>query len=68
MTPSDENECYQMLTTGFHHRAGPSAVRYPRSCGVGVTIDQNFATLPIGQAQVRRSGQRSCFSFWNVTA
>src|SRR5690242_20127984 len=29
MAPADENECRQMLTTGFRHE-GPAAVRYPR--------------------------------------
>ncbi|MCX2956781.1 MAG: 1-deoxy-D-xylulose-5-phosphate synthase, partial [Candidatus Regiella insecticola] len=29
MTPSDENECRQMLHTGYLHH-GPAAVRYPR--------------------------------------
>ena len=27
MTPSDENECRQMLYTGYHYNDGPSAVR-----------------------------------------
>ncbi len=61
MTPSDENECYQMLTTGFQYRKGTSAVRYPRGCGVGTPIAKNFATLPIGEAEVRRSGQKVAF-------
>ena len=37
MTPSDENECRQMLYTGYHYNDGPSAVlRYPRGNAVGV--------------------------------
>ncbi len=32
MAPADENECRQMLYTGFCH-AGPAAVRYPRDAG-----------------------------------
>ena len=35
MAPADENECRQMLSTGFRH-AGPAAVRYPRGTGPGV--------------------------------
>jgi len=61
MTPSDENECYQMLTTGFQYRKGPSAVRYPRGSGVGTPIAKNSATLPIGTAEMRRSGQKVAF-------
>jgi len=37
MAPADENECRQMLTTGFQHE-GPSAVRYPRGCGQSCPI------------------------------
>lgn len=57
MTPSDENECRQMLTTGFQHD-GPSAVRYPRGSGVGITMGLTLTTLPIGKAEIRRHGQK----------
>ncbi|MDX6941261.1 1-deoxy-D-xylulose-5-phosphate synthase, partial [Enterobacter kobei] len=36
MTPSDENECRQMLFTGYHYNDGPTVVRYPRGNAVGV--------------------------------
>lgn len=53
MTPSDENECRQLLSTAF--RCGhPSAVRYPRGSGVGATITQSLDPLPVGKAIVRR--------------
>ncbi len=57
MTPSDENECRQMLTTGFRHD-GPSAVRYPRGAGIGAEVAKELVPLTIGEAQLRRSGQR----------
>lgn len=60
MTPSDENECYQMLTTGFHHNS-PCAVRYPRGFGVGVAIQKDFTTIPLGEAEIRRTGQKVAF-------
>ncbi|MGN6313776.1 MAG: 1-deoxy-D-xylulose-5-phosphate synthase, partial [Rhodanobacteraceae bacterium] len=56
MAPADENECRQMLTTGFRHE-GPAAVRYPRGTGPGVAIERELNTLPIGKAQVRRRGR-----------
>ena len=55
MAPADENECRQMLSTGFRH-TGPAAVRYPRGTGPGVAVDASLDTLPIGKAQLRRSG------------
>ncbi|AVP98638.1 1-deoxy-D-xylulose-5-phosphate synthase [Ahniella affigens] len=56
MAPADENECRQMLSTGFHF-AGPAAVRYPRGGGTGVAIQSELTTLPIGKAEVRRKGR-----------
>ena len=57
MAPSDENECWHMLSTGFQHD-GPSAVRYPRGQGIGISMDKTSDTLPIGQAQLRRQGNK----------
>ncbi|MDH3712286.1 MAG: 1-deoxy-D-xylulose-5-phosphate synthase [Gammaproteobacteria bacterium] len=57
MAPADENECRQMLYTGFQH-PGPASVRYPRGCGPGVTVQAPMTGVPIGRAQVRRHGRR----------
>jgi 1-deoxy-D-xylulose-5-phosphate synthase len=57
MTPADENECRQMLYTGFMLDS-PSAVRYPRGSGPGVAIEKEMRALPIGAGEVRREGRR----------
>jgi len=57
LTPSDERECRQALSTAFHH-AGPAAVRYPRGAGVGVAIEQELNVWPWGKGVLRRRGQR----------
>ena len=57
MAPSDENECRQMLYTGFT-LDGPSAVRYPRGTGPGAEILAPMKALPVGQGEVRREGRR----------
>ncbi len=57
MTPSDENECRQMLYTGYHYQAGPSAVRYPRGTGTGAPM-QPLAALPLGKGVVKRRGEQ----------
>jgi 1-deoxy-D-xylulose-5-phosphate synthase len=57
MAPADENECRQMLTTGFLFE-GPAAVRYPRGSGPGVAVQPELDTLPIGKAQLRHRGSR----------
>jgi 1-deoxy-D-xylulose-5-phosphate synthase len=53
MAPADENECRQMLYTGFQHN-GPAAVRYPRGTGPGVAPQKPMAALPLGKAELRR--------------
>ncbi|HAH12174.1 MAG TPA: 1-deoxy-D-xylulose-5-phosphate synthase, partial [Pantoea agglomerans] len=57
MTPSDENECRQMLYTGYHYQDGPSEVRYPRGTGVGTPLAP-MQSLPLGKAVVKRQGEK----------
>ena len=56
MAPADENECRQMLFTGFQLNQ-PAAVRYPRGSGPGVAVEAEMRALPLGKAQLRRPGQ-----------
>ncbi|HEX6397393.1 MAG TPA: 1-deoxy-D-xylulose-5-phosphate synthase, partial [Steroidobacteraceae bacterium] len=56
MAPADENECRQMLYTATT-LAGPAAVRYPRGQGPGVAPVAEMTALPVGKAQVRRTGK-----------
>ncbi|CAJ0807609.1 1-deoxy-D-xylulose-5-phosphate synthase [Ralstonia flaminis] len=54
MTPADENECRQLLSTAFAQDC-PTAVRYPRGAGTGVTVQPTLEPLPLGKAEVRRA-------------
>jgi 1-deoxy-D-xylulose-5-phosphate synthase len=56
-TPSNENECRQLLTTAYQFD-GPSAVRYPRGTGPGAEISPTLDILPIGKGIVRRQGNK----------
>jgi 1-deoxy-D-xylulose-5-phosphate synthase len=56
MAPADENECRQMLYTGFQLNQ-PAAVRYPRGKGLGVKVEWEMRLLPVGQGEIRRQGQ-----------
>ena len=56
MAPADENECRQMLFTGYG-LPGPAAVRYPRGAGPGVAVQAVMRALPVGKAEVRRRGR-----------
>ena len=56
MTPSDENECRQMLYTGYQC-GKPAAVRYPRGNAIGVELTP-LEMLSIGKSRLIREGQK----------
>ena len=57
ITPSDENECWHLLNTGFYY-PGPSAVRYPRGAGMGADIVKDFSAFPLGKGVIKRQGKK----------
>ena len=60
MAASDENECRQMLTTGFRH-PGPAAIRYPRGVGIGATVSKQISgipSIPLGTGEIKRQGEK----------
>ena len=65
MTPSDENELRQMLTTG-HLYKGPAAVRYPRGSGPNALIKAALEPLEIGVGVVRRQGSKVALLVFGV--
>ncbi len=68
MAASDENECRQMLTTGYHY-AGPAAIRYPRGAGIGATVQKELSTIPLGTGEIRRTGKKiAIFAFGSMLA
>jgi 1-deoxy-D-xylulose-5-phosphate synthase len=56
MTPSDEDECRQMLYTAITLDT-PVAVRYPRGSGPGVEPQKEMRALPLGRGEIRRRGK-----------
>ena len=63
MAPADENECRQMLYTGYLHE-GPASVRYPRGKGPGVAVLKAMTALPLGKAEIRYHGSRIAILAW----
>lgn len=55
MVPKDENELRHMLKTSLEY-PGPSSLRYPRGSGLGVALDEELHTLPIGKSERLQSG------------
>ncbi|HGO9496608.1 TPA: 1-deoxy-D-xylulose-5-phosphate synthase [Aeromonas veronii] len=57
MTPSDENECRQMLYTGYLHQ-GPAAVRYPRGSSLSdAPISSEMQAQELGKGRILREGK-----------
>lgn len=56
MTPSNENECYHMLSLGLNANQ-PSAIRYPRGNGVGEEITTTL-DLELGKGRIVRHGKK----------
>jgi len=55
MAPKDESELRHMLYTALQHN-GPTAIRYPRGRGIGVSTDAPMEQIPIGIPQVLANG------------
>jgi len=53
MTPSNQADCRDMLTTAFNVN-GPSVVRYPRGAGMGPEASQALETITIGKGLIVR--------------
>jgi len=56
MAPKDENELRHMLKTAFE-TCHPTSLRYPRGNGVGVAMDSELQSLPVGKGEVLRDGK-----------
>jgi 1-deoxy-D-xylulose-5-phosphate synthase len=56
MAPKDENELRNMLFTAINYH-GPIAIRYPRGKAVGVPINNEYTSIPIGEAEVLTTGK-----------
>ncbi len=52
MAPKDENELQHMVKTSVDYTQGPIALRYPRGEVVGVPLDKELKTLPIGKGEL----------------
>jgi 1-deoxy-D-xylulose-5-phosphate synthase len=54
--PKDEAELRDLLYTGVQYTEGPYAVRFPRGSGPGAPTNLPMRQIPIGKAEVLRTG------------
>ncbi|MBX2858500.1 MAG: 1-deoxy-D-xylulose-5-phosphate synthase [Cellvibrionaceae bacterium] len=64
-TPSDENECRQLLFSAYNH-PGPAAVRYPRGTGSGTAIQSADAEFLVGKGRQLIAGEKVCLLNFGV--
>lgn len=58
MAAADEVELTHMVATAASINDGPSAVRYPRGEGIGLTLPEAGEVLEIGKGRVLRKGKK----------
>ncbi|MER2039614.1 MAG: 1-deoxy-D-xylulose-5-phosphate synthase [Solibacillus sp.] len=67
MMPKDENEGQHMVKTALQYNDGPIAMRYPRGNGLGVEMDSEMKTLPIGSWEILREGNDAVILTFGTT-
>ena len=58
MAASDESELVKMINTSVHINDRPSAFRYPRGNGTGITIPSISELLEIGKGRIIKEGKK----------
>lgn len=67
MMPKDENEGQHMVHTALSYDEGPIAMRFPRGNGLGVKMDEQLKTIPIGTWEVLRPGNDAVILTFGTT-
>ena len=64
MTPSDENNTWKMLNTGFNYQ-GPASIRYPRGSGPGANVEKNDSTIELGKSSLIKDSEDKKIAIMN---
>lgn len=67
MMPKDENEGQHMVKTAIEYNDGPIAMRFPRGNGIGVPMDTELKSIPIGTWEVLRDGNEGAILTFGTT-
>jgi 1-deoxy-D-xylulose-5-phosphate synthase len=67
MMPKDENEGQHMVYTAINYDDGPIAMRFPRGNGLGVPLDENLHSIPIGTWEVLKEGDDAAILTFGTT-
>ncbi len=67
MMPKDENEGQHMVNTAIQYNDGPIAMRYPRGNGLGIPMDEELKTIPIGSWEELKPGKDAAILTFGTT-
>jgi 1-deoxy-D-xylulose-5-phosphate synthase len=67
MMPKDENEGQHMVYTAVKYDDGPIAMRFPRGNGLGVPMDEELKSIPIGTWEVLKEGEDGAILTFGTT-
>lgn len=67
MMPKDEKEGRHMVNTALSYEEGPIAMRFPRGNGLGVKMDKELKSIPIGTWEVLRPGKDAVILTFGTT-
>ncbi len=67
MMPKDENEGQHLVYTALKYDDGPIALRYARGNGLGVKMDDELKTIPIGSWEVLKEGEDAIILTFGTT-
>lgn len=67
MMPKDENEGQHMVYTALNYNEGPIAMRFPRGNGLGVPLDKDLKSIPIGTWEVLKEGYDAAILTFGTT-
>ncbi len=67
MMPKDENEGQHMVYTALSYDDGPIALRYARGNGLGVPMEKELKSIPIGTWETLREGTDAAILTFGTT-
>ncbi|KGP70979.1 1-deoxy-D-xylulose-5-phosphate synthase [Pontibacillus yanchengensis] len=67
MMAKDENEGQHLVHTALEYNDGPVAIRYARGNGLGVPMDEELKTIPIGSWEILKEGSQVAILTFGTT-
>ena len=67
LAPKDENDLQHMIKSALSY-GHPTAIRFPKSRGLGVALDLQFKPVPLGRAELLKDGRDLILAYGSMVA